>query len=263
MFDALPRPLLFAHRGASIHAPENTLAAFELASRTGADVLELDVHLTKDRRVVVLHDATVDRTTDGRGPVRELELAALKSFDAGARFRPEAGLPFRGKAVSVPLLEEVLAAFPRAAFNIEIKPTAPGAVPAVLEVLAKVQPDRLLLTAADDGVMRELEVSAGAVPLGMSYSQVRSVVRAAYLGGMPERFRGRALQIPARSWLFPVATSRVIRAARAAGMEVHVWTVNAPRAVLRALRRGADGVMSDDPGEMSGLFADFRAGRVR
>src|SRR5438128_68162 len=133
MFADLPRPLLFAHRGASAHAPENTLAAFELGSRTGADVLELDVHLTRDQRVVVIHDATVDRTTDGKGAVAELDYAALARLDAGARFRPGSGFPFRGKRLGLPLLEEVLAAFPRAAFNIEIK--APGAVAAVLRAL--------------------------------------------------------------------------------------------------------------------------------
>ena len=105
MFDDLPRPLLFAHRGANRFAPENTLPAFDLAERTGADVLELDVHLTRDQEVVVLHDATLERTTNGHGPVKEKSYAELAALDAGYHFRTTGGEPlFRSKEIVVPRL---------------------------------------------------------------------------------------------------------------------------------------------------------------
>ena len=87
MLKSLPRPIIFAHRGASAHAPENTLAAFELALAQGADAIELDVKLSADGHVVVIHDATVDRTTDRQGRVKDISLAELRSLDAGGFFQ--------------------------------------------------------------------------------------------------------------------------------------------------------------------------------
>src|SRR5512141_2609782 len=101
MLENFPKPFLLAHRGASTHAPENTLPAFELALEEGADGVELDAKLSADGKVVVIHDATVDRTTDGHGRVSELSLQELKALDAGASF----GDRFRG--VRIPTLDEV------------------------------------------------------------------------------------------------------------------------------------------------------------
>src|SRR5215204_4501911 len=86
MLTSLPQPVIFAHRGASAHAPENTLAAFELALAQGADGIELDAKLSADGHVVVIHDATVDRTTDKHGRVKDMSLAELRSLDAGTFF---------------------------------------------------------------------------------------------------------------------------------------------------------------------------------
>ncbi|RME06477.1 MAG: glycerophosphodiester phosphodiesterase, partial [Anaerolineae bacterium] len=115
MLDTLPRPVIFAHRGASAHAPENTLVAFDLALRQGADALELDVKLSADGHVVVIHDATVDRTTDGSGRVNQMNLQTLKALDAGCRF----DAAFCGERI--PTLDEVLEAFGKRTFiNIEL-----------------------------------------------------------------------------------------------------------------------------------------------
>src|SRR5918993_3646085 len=130
-------PVNLAHRGASALAPENTIEAFRLAVEAGAGGLELDVHLTRDGHVVVLHDATVDRTTDGEGPVSEMTLEELRAFDAGHNFSPDGGpsRPYRGRGVRVPILEEVLREFPGVAVNIDIKAGRPGIEAAVLGVL--------------------------------------------------------------------------------------------------------------------------------
>ena len=115
MFSYLPKPSIFAHRGSKANAPENTLAAFELAITHKADAIELDVKLCADGQVVVIHDSTVDRTTDGTGQVRKLSLAALKELDAGSYF----DIAFRGEAI--PTLEEVLEAVgKRIPINIEL-----------------------------------------------------------------------------------------------------------------------------------------------
>ncbi|HEX2188056.1 MAG TPA: glycerophosphodiester phosphodiesterase family protein, partial [Longimicrobiaceae bacterium] len=117
-------PLLIAHRGGSALAPENTLEAFRRALEWWrADLLEIDVQPTADGEAVVIHDATVDRTTDGAGPVAELRLAELRRLDAGYRFTPDGGLtfPFRGRGVGLATLEETLRAFPEARVNVEVK----------------------------------------------------------------------------------------------------------------------------------------------
>ena len=104
-------PVNLAHRGASASAPENTLEAFRLAVESGAGGLEFDVHMTSDGEIVVLHDPTVDRTTDGTGPVSGMSLAEVRRLDAGYRFASEGANPYRGKGVRVPTLAEVLREF--------------------------------------------------------------------------------------------------------------------------------------------------------
>ena len=106
------RPRLMAHRGGARTAPENTLAAFRAGVDAGADMLELDVHATRDGRVVVIHDASVDRTTEASGRVSSFSLAELRRLDAGFRFRDEEGRhSFRGRGIVVPTLEEVFTHF--------------------------------------------------------------------------------------------------------------------------------------------------------
>src|SRR6266508_4216831 len=115
MLESLPRPVIFAHRGASAHAPENTLAAFELALAQQADGIELDVKLSSDGQVVVCHDSTVDRTTDGKGRIKDLPLAELKKLDAGSFFSEK----FHGE--KIPTLEEVFESVGKRTFiNVEL-----------------------------------------------------------------------------------------------------------------------------------------------
>jgi glycerophosphoryl diester phosphodiesterase len=128
-YSANTRPLRFAHRGGSHLAPENTLAAFTLGARYGANALETDIQLTRDGEVVTIHDATVDRTTDGTGLVASSTLAELRRLDAGFRFTPDGGAtyPMRGQGISIPTLAEVFAAFPTLRINIDLKAEIPCA----------------------------------------------------------------------------------------------------------------------------------------
>ena len=116
------RPLFFAHRGGLREAPENTIEAFESAIENGVDVLELDVHSSADGKLVVHHDGSLERTTNGEGLVGDKNLSELKGLDAGYRFTRggEAGFPFRGKGVEMPTLREVFEKFPLQLINIEV-----------------------------------------------------------------------------------------------------------------------------------------------
>jgi len=124
-FDSLPkeRPVVIAHRGGAHLRPENTLDAFGGALKVGADVLEMDVHLSADGTPVVIHDATVDRTTEGAGLVSSFTIEELKALDAGYRFQSEdgRGFPYRGAGVTVPTLREVFTAFPSAHIVVDAK----------------------------------------------------------------------------------------------------------------------------------------------
>ncbi len=265
VFPGILRPLLFGHRGASLYAPENTWESFELAMCVGADVLETDVHMTRDGEVVVIHDETVDRTTNGHGRVRDLTYPELTALDAGWHFAPSPGdYRFRDRGVVVPRLADVLRQFGKAGFNIEVKQREPSMVRAVLDVLAAAGTTQVVLAAADDRIMAELELARPGVPLGLSAGQVMGVLRDAWLGRSLDRFAGRALQIPPRWRGVPVASGRVLAAARAAGIETHLWTLNDPRQAERWLARGVDGVMSDDPSAVADVVVrekEKRAGR--
>ena len=260
IFAGFARPLLFAHRGASALAPENTVEAFDLATRFGADVLEMDVHMTQDGQVVVIHDATLERTTEGVGPVAAMSYNDLRRLDAGFRFVTPAGAkPFLGRGCTVPRLEEVLRTFPNMGFNIEIKQATPAMVPAVLSLLERFAPRAVVLAAGDPVVMQQIEAAATGIALGLSTAQVKQVMWAATTGWpVPLALHGRALQIPPRWRGIPVATKRVVACARRCGMPVHVWTINQPTAATRLLAYDIDGIMSDDPARLASEVDGFR-----
>ena len=163
-------PVNLAHRGASDMAPENTIEAFRLAVEAGAGGLELDVHMTRDGHIVVIHDATVDRTTSGSGAVSEMTLHELRKLDAGHNFRPHGGptRPYRGRGVRVPTLGEVLEEFPGVAVNIDIKAGTPGIEETVFGVLREADALRraIVVSTPHATVKRFRKVSGGHISTG-------------------------------------------------------------------------------------------------
>jgi glycerophosphoryl diester phosphodiesterase len=252
-FFALRGPLVFGHRGACGECPENTLVSFERALAQGADVLETDVHVTRDGEIVVLHDADVARTTDGRGEIAQLDFAEAARLDAGYRFRGADGAaPFRGRGLRIPRLAELLATFPDARFNIELKACDPRLVAGVLGLL-RGREERTLLAAERDDTMALLRAAVrergSGVALGASLGDVLGFVRAAVAGSAPPA-GPMALQIPAEFAGRPLVTPELLAFARAHGVQVHVWTINEPAEMARLLALGVDGVMSDFPGRL-------------
>jgi glycerophosphoryl diester phosphodiesterase len=134
-----PIPRLFAHRGASGEAPENTMPAFQQAADLGIAYIELDVHLTRDGHVVVFHDDTLERTTNGHGQVKDRSLTELQQFDAGYNFSSDAGktFSFRGQGVTISPLTEVLRSFPQIQFTVEIKQKEPPIEKQVIAVVPR------------------------------------------------------------------------------------------------------------------------------
>lgn len=251
---AAPRPLLFGHRGASGERPENTLPAFERAAHQGVAALETDVHLTRDGEVVVFHDSQLERTTDGEGPIAELDLAELRTLDAGYRFTIDGGrsFPFRGRGIRVPTLREVFDAFPELRINVEIKADTSELIEATLDLIAP-RCELTLLAAAEDDLMQALRTALekrGLQPaLGASVGDVLGFVRAA-LGEGPVPDGPMALQIPPQFGGQPLVTSELVSFAHAQGVHVHVWTVNDETEMTRLLALGVDGLMSDFPARL-------------
>jgi glycerophosphoryl diester phosphodiesterase len=249
-------PVNLAHRGASALAPENTIEAFRLAVEAGAGGLELDVHMTRDGHIVVIHDATVDRTTNGSGAVSEMILDELRRLDAGHNFSPEGGpaRPYRGRGVRVPTLGEVLEEFPVGAVNIEIKAGTTGIEETVLGVLREAKAlGRVLVVSTPHHIVKHFrKVSGGNVSTGASRWEIgvfyiasrlrlERLVRPAY----------DALQVPLRHKGIPVVTPRFLRAAHARGVRVDAWTINQADEMRCLLDLGVDVIMTDRPGTLA------------
>lgn len=244
------KPRIFGHRGASGRKPENTLEAFDAAVEAGATLLELDVHGTRDGEVVVLHDAELDRTTDGRGPVRERSLAEIRALDAGANFADAAGLrPFCGRGIRVPTLDEILERYAGMPLNVEIKQLDPPIEDAVFSKLDEHKArDRVLLAAESQEILTRIRARAGNTLTGSSADEVLDFYNRFQAGTLDGyEAAGFALQVPHFYEDIEVVTEAFVAAAHDVGMEVHVWTINDPQEMHALLDLGVDGLMSDFP----------------
>jgi glycerophosphoryl diester phosphodiesterase len=244
LLDLSARPVI-AHRGASGAAPENTLAAFELAVRQGADAFELDVRLTADGVPVVLHDPTLARTTDRSGPLAALRVADLNDIDAGFSFSPDGRtFPFRAGDVRIPTLTDVLRGFPDMPVLLELKEAAAqGPVRQLL--IEENAVDRCVLASehlAALKVFREppFATAASAAEIGVLY-------RAVLFRRVPISLPYRLLSVPVRHRGLPVPTRAFVGAARGLGCPVHVWTVNDPATARLLWGRGVAGVVTNVP----------------
>ncbi|MBI4542466.1 MAG: glycerophosphodiester phosphodiesterase [Gemmatimonadetes bacterium] len=248
LLDVSAHPII-AHRGASAEAPENTMPAFQLAVDQGAEALELDVHVTADDVPVVIHDATLDRTTSLTGPVASCALRRLRQADAGARFSSDGGrtLRWRERGVQIPLLTEVLEAFPELPLLIEIKePRAQGAVRRVL--LDHGSAGRCVVASSEGAALEAFR--APPFLCGASRRDVARVWFRAIVGMSVNPVGYRAFAVPLRYRGLPVPTRRFLAAARKLGCPVHVWTVNDGATAIGLWRRGISGILTDAPGAM-------------
>ncbi len=260
------RNLNFAHQGGAREAPSNTLYAFKRALAVGADVLELDIHMTADGHLVVLHDTTVNRTTNGTGYVDERTLAQLKALDAAYWFvpgtgaatgRPESSYTLRGIATGLrpppegytandfttPTLREVLEAFPSTYINIEIKETWPSVTPYERQLATLLGSfgrgnDTIVVSSHDSALLSFQFYAASSCP---TVSIAAGTITTARDNGF------QAIQVPLNVYGIPYATANYIAGAHGDGLGVHVWTLNSQSEWSSALNRGADGIMTDRP----------------
>lgn len=251
-------PLIFAHQGGEEIRPSNTLLAFQHAVDLGADVLDTDMHSTKDGVLVLIHDETVDRTTDGTGAIRDLTLAELQSLDAAYSFSPDAGATFlyRGQSVHVPTLEEAFLAFPNQRFGIEIKQTPPEVVTPFCALIRQyAMQARVLVSSFSQANMDAFRAACPEVATSATATEVRNFFILSTLR-LTATFSPRyhSLQVPEQFGRIRLLTPHFIAAAHSRGLAVQPWTINEHNDLQRVLALGVDGINTDYPDRLLALL---------
>ncbi len=246
-------PIIFAHRGASAYAPENTLAAFELAVRQGADAVELDTKLTADGEVVVIHDQTLDRTTSKNGKVRDFSLSDIRKLDAGSHF----DVAFKGE--KIPLLEEVLTTIgQKTLVNIEIANYAsitdelPDKVANIVKRLHLDQ--RVIFSSFNPLALIRVKKILPNTPVGL-------LALAGKSGWAARSWPGKLIGYQSIHPDYRDVTHSFVKAAHRMGKYVFVYTVNHSEDMLKLFQMKVDGIITDDPvlaqQVRASLFSEF------
>jgi len=269
------RVLAYAHQCGAWEAPSSTLFALQRALEIGATGIELDVHCTADRQLVVCHDSTVDRTTNGHGSIHSMKLAELRALDNSYWFfpggdetqglAPEAYL-YRGRAPALPefgvaTLAEVLDVLddhPRVAINLDIKQTAPAVQP-YEELLAdelsrRRGTDRVIVASFLDAATDAFAKYAPGVATSAGTFATAVFWRAVHEGEEPPATAHVVLQVPATQGDLVVVDELLVKAAHERGKAVHVWTINDELEMARLLDLGVDGIISDLPTPLVSLI---------
>lgn len=246
------RPLLFAHRGGSGIAPENTVHAFDAAIALGVDGLELDVRFSRDGVVVVHHDASLARTTDVADPVASLTADELARVDAARHFRPAADLaglfPFAGRGIGVPRLSEVLARYRDTRIIIELKLNEPALAEAVIGLVRTADADdRVCLGSFGRRVLQAARARAPHLATSAAREEVRWALYRSWIHWPVRRVAYSGYQVPETAGATRVVSRRFVDYAHAAGLGVQVWTVDDIADARRLLDWGVDALISDRP----------------
>lgn len=242
--------LVFAHRGGARLAPENTMAAFENGVALGSDGIECDVHLSRDGVPVVIHDKTLDRTTDNTGPVDHRTAEELARVDAGYRFSaPDGSFPFRGRGIGVPSLERVLRAFVGIRVIIEMKQGDAALARAVLDVIRGVgAADRVCVGSFHRGGLDLIRAEAPEVATSASENEARWTLYRAWSRWPFTAARVYcAFQVPEHAGRMRVVSPAFVRQAHRDDARVDVWVVDGADDITRLLSWGVDGVITDRP----------------
>ncbi|MCG1023797.1 glycerophosphodiester phosphodiesterase [Sutcliffiella horikoshii] len=260
-------PLVIAHQGGEHLAPSNTMIAFEQAVDMGVDVLETDIHMTKDGHLVAIHDPTVDRTTDGKGLVSDLTLEEIQQLDAGYHFVDLEGKnSFRGKGVTIPTVEEMFKAFPDTRIEIEIKDTNP---PEKYEEIARKlwelavqykREDTLLVASFDQEILSTFNsFTEGQVALvGGRQEITRFVLFHKLFVRNLYKPQVDAFQVPLQESIFDLTNQRLIRDAQRSGVQMHYWTIDDKETMRYLLERGADGILTNRPDLLLEVMEEMR-----
>jgi glycerophosphoryl diester phosphodiesterase len=252
IFD-ISRPLVMAHRGESGNIPENTMAALEAAAGLGVDVLESDVHLTKDDEIVLFHDEDLLRTTGMEGTIRAHTLDDLRQLDFGFNFTSDKGVtyPFRGKGHKIVTLREAFERFPKMIFNLDIKDTFPAAPMELARLISEMnRKDSVIVASFHGSQLEHFRELVSDVPTSAHPGEVQKFVFNTKIGFpriRSEDIHYRAFQVPIKSGPITVVTKKFIRKAHEQNIAVHVWTINDVDTMNYLIDLGVDGIFTDYP----------------
>lgn len=251
--------LNYAHQGGAKEAPSSTLFAMHRALSVGATAIELDVHCTRDRELVVCHDATVDATTNGSGAIAGLTLDEVQALDNAAAWPELAGRAPGDRSLGVATLREVLEAFPGVILNLDIKQTAPDVEPyeallaSVLREYERV--DDVIVASFLDVATDAFSAAAPEIATSAGTMATAAFFRAVQGGSAPPAMRHVALQVPEQFGDTVIVDAAFVAAAHAAGVAVHVWTVDDADDMRRLLGFGVDAIITDRPSVLSKVLA--------
>ncbi len=249
-----------AHRGSMLLWPENTMTAFQGAVDLGYQHLETDLQISRDGVLVAFHDDTLDRTTDGSGPVSDYRWDQLAELDAGYRFRIDGEYPHRGRGVRIPTLEELVTTYPDQVFSLDLK--SDGMEETLVGMIRRLDLwDRVIVgsfSSARLRIFRSLTDSPVAMSAGPG--EVLRFAAASRLG-IPVRVTADSFQVPVKHTI-KIVTPRSVRVAHAMGVPVIVWTINDRREMERLLDMGVDGIISDRPDLLRTLIDERGKGAV-
>jgi glycerophosphoryl diester phosphodiesterase len=246
-------PLVIAHSDDAGLGPYpgDSLLYFERMTELGVDVLEMNVHTSADGQVVLIHDDTVDRTTNGTGRVNDLTVAELQALDAAYRYSQDGGrtFPFREQGVFIPTLDQVFEQYPDMPMVIEIKQETPSlADPLCATIRRHAMQARVIIPASSDKAISEFRQACPEVATAASTSEVTALTLLNLIGlGGTVSPDFSALQVPVTSRGIPIVTASFVRTAHARGLDVHVWTINDQAEMEELLAQGVDGIMTDRP----------------
>jgi glycerophosphoryl diester phosphodiesterase len=247
-------PLVIAHQGGDGVWPGDTMYAFENAVEIGADVLEMDAHITKDGQIVLMHDEKVDRTTEGTGLIEDLTLPELKQLDAAYQWSNDEGktFPYRGQGIEVPTLEELFQKFSPMRYVIEIKLTQNPIDKPLCDLIRKYDmQDKVVIASFHDEAMQNFRKTCPEVATSASRGEVTKFVLLGkvFLSGLvaPQYQSLQPPYDPRESMNIPIMTERFIRQAHAKNIAVEPWTVDNPQMMRQYIEWGVDGIMTDRP----------------
>jgi glycerophosphoryl diester phosphodiesterase len=251
MLDAvlsLDRHTTIAHRGGAKLRPENTIAAFDRALELGVDAIECDVHLSADQEVVVIHDATLDRTTDASGPVCAMSAAELGRIDAGFHFSNNGGFPYRAAGCTVPILHEVLDRYRTVPIVIEIKGDDPVVAERTLAVIREHRAaERVVIGGFSQTVLTAVRQADSNLATSASRLEARRALTRSYLWLPPRRPAFRLFQMPFRLRGRQMFRRSFVAAARRGGVPVQAWVVDQPDDMRQLIGWGVTGIITDRP----------------
>jgi glycerophosphoryl diester phosphodiesterase len=245
---------LYAHRGASAELPENTMPAFERAVEIGVDALEMDVQLTRDDQLIVVHDDHCARTTGAQSSWAELDLAQARALDSGWGFvGGDGSRPFAGQGITVPRFADVLDAFPTTPINVDIK--GERAVQVMLDLVReKHAEDRVTLASFQTRTAVRVRRGGYAGATALSVYEVASLLSLPALLWRQLPLTGNAAQVPTHQGRLRFDRTTFIAKCHAVGLRVDFWTIDDPAEAQRLLALGADGIMTNDPRAIRPLF---------